>query len=77
MLTTQEELLDYTPYVIPDYQKSVYKTIGGTPHLDMSYTVFGEVVEGMDVVDAISDVETDDRNRPLGDVVIKMRIVRR
>ena len=50
----------------------VYKTVGGTPHLDGQYTVFGEVVSGLDVVDAIQQVATDDNDRPLEDV----RIVR-
>ena len=48
----------------------VYKTIGGTPHLDGQYTVFGEVVEGMDVVEAIQKVETDKNDRPLEDIRI-------
>ena len=47
-----------------------YKTIGGTPHLDGQYTVFGEVVSGLDVVDAIQHVETDENDRPLHDVRI-------
>lgn len=50
--------------------RETYKTIGGTPHLDGMYTVFGEVVSGMDVVDAIQQVATDENDRPLEDVRI-------
>ena len=50
--------------------REVYKTIGGTPHLDGQYTVFGEVVSGLDVVDAIQQVATDENDRPLEDVSI-------
>ena len=53
----------------PEMRK-VYKTVGGTPHLDGQYTVFGEVVSGLDVVDAIQRVATDDNDRPLQDVRI-------
>ena len=48
----------------------VYKTIGGTPHLDGQYTVFGEVVEGMDIVEKIQGVQTDKNDRPLEDIRI-------
>ena len=48
----------------------VYKTVGGTPHLDGQYTVFGEVTSGLDVVDAIQQVSTDPNDRPLTDVRI-------
>lgn len=51
-------------------QKKVYGTIGGTPHLDYNYTVFGEVYEGLEIIDAISIVQTDQRDRPLEDVKI-------
>ncbi len=47
-----------------------YEAMGGTPHLDFRHTVFGQVFEGMDTVDAIAAVETDNRDRPLKDVVI-------
>ena len=47
-----------------------YKTIGGTPHLDGGYTVFGEVTEGMEVVDRIQQSPTDKNSRPLQDVRI-------
>lgn len=47
-----------------------YKTVGGTPHLDGQYTVFGEIVEGMDVVEAIQGVAVDKNDRPLEDIRI-------
>ena len=66
---------------IPAEQREVYKTIGGTPHLDQGYTVYGEVVKGLDVVDKIAAVQTSrgqDRDRPLEDVrIIKARLIKR
>jgi cyclophilin family peptidyl-prolyl cis-trans isomerase len=66
---------------IPAEWRQVYKTVGGTPHLDQTYTVFGEVVIGLDVVDKIAVVATskgDDRDRPLQDVrIIKAKLVKR
>jgi peptidylprolyl isomerase len=56
-------------------QRNIYKTIGGSPVLDMSYTVFGEVVEGLDVVDKIAAVSTDVKDKPLTDVrILKVKI---
>ena len=52
-------------------QRNVYKSLGGSPHLDYSYTVFGEVIEGLSVLDKISLAETDKNNRPLTDIRIK------
>lgn len=49
-------------------ERELYKTLGGSPHLDGAYTVFGEVLEGMHVVDSIAEYQTDSRARPLKDV---------
>ena len=60
-----------------DAQKEIYKTLGGTPHLDGAYTVFGEVVTGLDIIDAIAAVKTDGANRPVEDVkIISMSIIK-
>ena len=67
-----------TPFVIPPDHRAVYDTLGGTPHLDLQYTVFGEVIEGIEVVDLIAAVKTDERGRPAEDVIIiKARLVRK
>jgi len=55
--------------------KDKYKSIGGTPFLDMDYTAFGEVVEGMEVIDKIAKVATAPGDRPLEDVKMKIRIL--
>lgn len=63
------EVLGY--YTIPADRREVYKTVGGVPHLDGSVTIFGEVVEGFDIVEKMSLVKTDKNDRPVGDVIIK------
>ena len=62
---------------IPLSHREVYKTIGGAPHLDMNYTVFGEVESGLDVVDKIASAVRDTNNRPLTDIKMRMKILRK
>lgn len=57
--------------VLTEAQKQAYTTVGGTPHLDGQYTVYGEVIEGLDVLDKIAAVKTNSFDRPVKDVVIK------
>lgn len=58
--------------------REAYMTIGGTPHLDGSYTVFGEIVEGLDVVERIQNAETDESDRPLKPVmIIKATVIKK
>ena len=56
-------------------QKEAYKTVGGTPFLDGQYTVFGEVVEGLDVIDKIAATQTAPGDRPLKDVKMTVKVV--
>lgn len=58
----------------PD-QVETYKSMGGAPHLDGGYTVFGQVVEGMEVLDLIANQPCDNRDRPLADVRVWMRVI--
>ncbi|MEI6020507.1 MAG: peptidylprolyl isomerase [Bacteroidota bacterium] len=62
-------------YAFNPTQIKQYTTIGGTPHLDGTYTVFGEVTEGMEVVEWISKVKTDKRDRPIEDMKIKVKVI--
>jgi len=71
----QEQLNKETPFSIPEAHKAVYKEIGGTPHLDGSYTVFGEVIEGLHIIDSIAKVETNKYDRPLEDVKMKIKML--
>lgn len=77
LITKTEAEVEANPAKLSPEQLETYKTVGGAPHLDGQYTVFGEVVDGMDVVDRIEKVATDHADRPTDDVVIKkMTIVK-
>jgi len=60
----------YTPE-----QREIYKTVGGTPALDMDYTVFGEVIVGLNIIDSIAQVQVDRNNRPLKDEQMFMEVI--
>ena len=68
-------------YKLPLAHREVYKTLGGTPHLDQNYTVFGELISGTEVLDAIASTETSkatDRDRPLTDVkILDVKLIKR
>jgi cyclophilin family peptidyl-prolyl cis-trans isomerase len=61
----------YTPA-----QRAAYKTMGGTPMLDMEYTVFGEVESGLEVIDRIANAPRNRNNRPNGDIRMQMEIIK-
>lgn len=70
LIKETDSIVKAAPDTLTAEQRQVYSTVGGTPHLDGSYTVFGEVISGMDVVDKIQKVETDRNDRPVEDVKI-------
>ena len=71
-----EDYSAFEKYTYPDEHREVYKTLGGTPHLDQNYTVFGEVIKGIEVVDSIAATTTNDLDRPIEDIrVLSIRVV--
>ncbi|WP_443937270.1 peptidylprolyl isomerase [Pedobacter sp. MW01-1-1] len=60
---------------IPQAQREVYKTLGGTPHLDRNYTVFGEIVSGLELVDKIAALPTNKNDRPEQDVKMEITVL--
>ena len=73
---TEAELPNVAPYKFSEEQINAYTTIGGTPHLDNSYTVFGEVYEGLDIIDKIAAEPVDKNARPISDIrIISVSII--
>jgi peptidylprolyl isomerase len=62
-------------YKFNEHELKLYQKQGGTPHLDGTYTVFGEVIDGLDVIEKIAAVKTDKRDRPLEDIRMRIRII--
>lgn len=71
LIRVEDTLAQLGRATIPADRREIYKTIGGVPHLDGSVTIFGEVTEGLDIVEKMSLVKTDKHDRPLRDVMIK------
>jgi peptidylprolyl isomerase len=70
-------LTEYKDYKISAEQRNIYETMGGTPRLDGTYTVFGEVTEGLDIVEKISEVPTDSGDKPVDDIkIIKIKLIK-
>jgi len=63
------------PFKLTEEQKQIYTTIGGTPHLDGNYTIFGEVIEGLAVLDSIAAQPTGQNDRPLKDLKMEIKVV--
>jgi len=67
---------NFDSYAIPEAHRQIYRSIGGTPHLDQNYTVYGEVIQGIEVIDSIAAVRTDSLDRPIADVrIIRVRVL--
>lgn len=66
--TLQQQMARSPQRVFTDAQKQVYKTIGGTPHLDGNYTVFGQVIDNLWIIDSVATQKRDKQNRPLVDL---------
>jgi len=65
-----------TPFKLTEEQKQVYTTVGGTPHLDGNYTVFGEVIEGLSVIDSIAAQPIGPNDRPLKDFKMEIQVIK-
>jgi peptidyl-prolyl cis-trans isomerase B (cyclophilin B) len=73
-----DKYTNFERYVIPETHRQVYKEIGGSPHLDQNYTIYGEVISGLEVVDAIAAVDTKRPDRPVTEVrILSMRLISR
>jgi len=62
---------------IPASQRAIYRSVGGSPHLDQNYTVYGEVVSGLDMIDLIAAVKKDKNDRPLADVAMTVSLLKK
>lgn len=63
--------------IIPESQRKIYKELGGTPHLDQNYTVYGEVVSGIEMIDEIAGVKTGSSDRPVEDISMVVSVLKK
>ncbi len=71
----QEEYNKLELFEFTEEQRRIYTTIGGSPHLDGDYTVFGEVIEGIKIIEKITSVKTEKNNRPVEDIKMIIKII--
>ncbi len=72
---TKAEMMEDGPVTLTAEQREAYINLGGTPHLDGQYTVFGEVIEGLDIVEKIQSIATASGDRPKEDITMQMTII--
>ena len=71
MKEAHQSIFKFTPEM-----RKIYKTQGGSPHLDSQYTVFGEVISGFNILDKIANTKTDSNDRPIRNIrIISMKII--
>ncbi len=70
----EAEMKNHKLHKFSKEEKLIYSTVGGSPHLDGNYTVFGEVMEGIEVVDKIAEAEVSDNGRPINDIRMKVTL---
>ena len=75
--TEMDKIEEKFKILIPESHRSVYRSIGGAPFLDMNYTVFGQVMDGLAVIDKIAHAAKDKNNRPLTDIHMKITIMKK
>ncbi len=71
-MTLKQQMARTPLRTFTDEQKQVYKTIGGTPHLDGNHTVFGQVIDNLWIIDSVATQKRDGNNRPLKDIAMKI-----
>lgn len=75
LLRRQSNNPDFKDLALNEDQRKIYTTLGGTPHLDGNYTVYGELEKGLDVLDKIATTKTDRADRPMSDIRMRMFIL--
>lgn len=72
----EKQFGDQTDPGYPDWAQNKYASLGGAPHLDGEYTVFGKVIDGLEIIDKIATVETDQRDKPIQQIRMTVRVLK-
>ena len=73
-LVMEQVDMEYIDYKMSDNQRKAYLDIGGAPHLDNDYTVFGKVIDGLEVIDQLAVVKTGNADKPVEDLFLSMEV---